>query len=81
MWEYDDDLRWCANLALGASFVLMMFGVIIGAYLEESKCYVMIMSCGFALLFALAGAGIHYHVWRENDRRTIKTKKDGRWLP
>jgi protein-S-isoprenylcysteine O-methyltransferase Ste14 len=71
MWDFEEDLRWCANLALGCAFVLMFGGVILSSYMTDGKDYTLIMFGIMALLFAGVGIGLHYRRWREFKRRTI----------
>lgn len=73
MFEYEEDVRWCANVALGCSFILMMVGVIFSAYLEDGREYSLVMFSLLALLFLSAGVGLHIKVKRDISRRTITT--------
>lgn len=73
MFEYEEDIRWCANVALGCSFILMMGGVIFSAYLDEGREYSLVMFSLLALLFLSAGVGLHIKVKRDVGRRTITT--------
>ena len=66
-----EDARWCANVALGCAFVLMLGGTVLSAYLQEGKEYTLIMFGIMALLFAGVGGWMHYRTWRNKKQRTI----------
>ena len=78
-WTAEDDLKWCANIALGMGGVLILAGVILGNYAETPmiKCYAITLALMFSALFFVIGGAIHWHVYQKIKRTTIKHL--GRW--
>jgi hypothetical protein len=74
----EDDLRWTANLALGAAFVVAFAGVIFGQYLsEEFRGYIVVASLFVSGVFAGFGLVLHWNVKKKIRRTTIF--RLGRW--
>jgi hypothetical protein len=67
----NEDAKWCANVALGCAFVLMLGGVILSAYVEEGRDYMLVMFAIISLLFAGVGGWMHYSIRQDKKRRTI----------
>jgi protein-S-isoprenylcysteine O-methyltransferase Ste14 len=67
----NEDAKWCANVALGCAFVMLLGGVILSAYVEEGRDYMLVMFAVISLLFAGVGGWMHYRTWRDKKRRTI----------
>ena len=68
---YNDDSTWCANVAIGCAFVMFLGGVILSAYVEEGRDYMLVMFAIISLLFAGVGGWMHYSIWQDKKRRTI----------
>ena len=79
-WSWEEDVRWCANLALGCSVVIILAGVIFASYAGTPivKCYTITAALIFGAIFGAVGVATHLHVKRQIDRTTIK--REG-WKP
>ena len=76
-WSYEEDLRWCANIALGMGGLIILAGVVFGNYAETAmiKCYAITLALIFGALFFVIGGAIHWHVYQKIKRTTIKRRK------
>jgi hypothetical protein len=72
-WTVEEDLKWCANLALGIGGLIILGGVIFGNYAHSPgvKCYTITSALIFGVMFALVGAVLHWHVYQKIKRTTI----------
>ena len=73
-WTVEEDLRWCANLALAVGGFIILAGVVFAGFADSSavKCYTIASSLIFGAAFATVGAVIHWHVYQKIKRTTIK---------
>jgi hypothetical protein len=74
---HEEDLRWVANLILGAAFVFALGGILIANYFNPiERAYITMMGAIIAAIFAIVGVSIHLHV-RDKIRRTTIKRLDG----
>ena len=78
-WSAEEDLRWCANLALGMGGLIILGGVIFSNYAISPvvQCYTITAALIFGAMFFVLGGAIHWHVYQKIRRTTIKHL--GRW--
>ena len=72
-WSWEEDVRWCANLALVCGALIILAGVIFANYAEAPmvKCYTMTASLIFGALFGAVGVASHLYVRHQIRRTTI----------
>jgi hypothetical protein len=75
---HEEDLRWTANLILGAAFLFMLGGIIVANQFNEfERGYITLMAAVVAAIFAIVGGAIHWYVRDKINRTTIK--RPGGW--
>lgn len=75
---HEDDLRWIANLILGAAFVVVLGGILIANQFEAfERGYITLMSAIVATILAIVGGAIHWYIKDKINRTTIK--RPGGW--
>jgi ABC-type uncharacterized transport system permease subunit len=79
MWSAEEDVKWCANVALGAGGVVILGGVIFAGYAESMavKSYTIIAALIFGVMFIAVGAISHWWVRRQIKRTTISRPGGG----
>ncbi len=78
-WNAEEDLRWCANIALGMGGLIVLAGIIFSNYSASTvvKCYTITAALIFGALFFVVGGAIHWHVHQKIKRTTIKRRGEG----
>jgi protein-S-isoprenylcysteine O-methyltransferase Ste14 len=76
---HEEDMKWTANIIIGAAFFMLFVGVILGQTFEGTeRLYIITFSVIVAFVFAGVGAVIHYIVMDKIKRTTI-VKRQARW--
>ena len=74
---HEEDLKWAANLALGAAFLFALAGVTFGQYLgDQNRAYITVASLFVSGIFAGFGLVLHWHV-KKKIRNTTITRPRG----
>jgi hypothetical protein len=73
LWSAEEDVKWCANVALAAGGIVIFAGVIFAGYAESAsvKCYTITASLIFGAMFLAVGAASHWWVRKSIERTTI----------
>ena len=69
---HEEDLKWVANTALAAAFIVGLGGTIFANYFGSAeRCYLLTASLLIAAAFASFGGILHYRVKKSINERTI----------
>ena len=76
---HEEDLRWVANMALGAAFLFLLAGTSFGQFFAgASRTYIILASLFVSGIFAGFGLVLHWHVKKKiNDTTVIHLDRKG----